>query len=200
MPPMTQTMLQRSPVWHVVMPILIVGFLLLTPMRSDANVSLASGFIDFDGTLLAGTCDITSPPTLDLGRHVDVSPILSNPNSWTTVAPSSFKVELSNCNGGGGTLTPRITITGTMSSDPGVSANSSLFKTGGDSKGFGIVLTHNGNRLDKDSSIVVKGTSGESVTLVAAISAGEKSWAGAKNQNMKAGTLTAAVTFSFAYR
>lgn len=171
--------------------------LLLMPLTSEA-----SGFIDFEGTLLEGTCDISAPPMVNLG-NLDVTRILANPNSWATVGNGLIQVKISGCQGSGGTKTAGIAITGQLSTDPGVSANTSLFKTGGESKGFGVVVSYGNTRLSQGSMLYITVPGADDIVvrnLTAAVSGGEKYWAGAQNQNMKSGTLTASVTLTFGYR
>lgn len=199
MPPMIEKMLQPGSLLRVAPPALAIAVLLLLPQASRAN--LPSGFIDFSGTLQAGTCDLLGTSTVNL-NNVDVLPILANPNGWGTAGNGNISIDIANCTGNGGALQAGVALSGTLSTDPGISGNTSLFKTGGESKGFGVVFTHNNVRLSQGSVIpaTVSGTSGTRLLIGVAVSGGEKSWAGNQNQNMKAGSLTAAVTFTFGYR
>lgn len=183
-------------IWHAITPMLAVSGLLLMPMRVEAN--LPTGFIDFDGTLLEPSCDISATPSVNLG-NLDVAPILKNPNGWATVGSGAIDVRITGCQGASN-KTAGIILSGQLSTDPGVTANSSLFKTGGESKGLGIVLSYNNVRLSQGSVVNITPSAGSTVRLLAAVSGGEKAWAGTQNQNMRSGTLTASVTFTFGYR
>lgn len=184
-------------IWHAITPMLAASGLLLMSMRVEAN--LPSGFIDFTGTLLEVTCDISATPTVNLG-DLDVTPILTNPNGWATVGSGAIDVRIAGCQGASSARTPGIALSGQLSTDPGVTANNSLFKTGGGSKGFGIVVSYNNARLSQGSVVNINPSAGTTVRLMAAVSGGEKAWAGTQNQNMTTGTLTASVTFTFGYR
>ncbi|WP_329911568.1 fimbrial protein [Serratia quinivorans] len=173
-----------------------------------------SGTLTFNGTILPGTCDVAlDKPTIAFGS-VDPALIISG-GQWASVGVTSFALILSGCTGvGAASLTPGVKVEGTLSTDPGVSGNQWLFKTGGTSKGFGVVVYNSTpakpgvNEAGNGEIINIpqfgKGTTlpaaGTKIPLSAAVSGGRAAWFGTNKVNLKAGDLTAAVTFTFAYR
>lgn len=187
-------------------------FLSMLAMYSGVQAFAAdSGTINFTGTIVAGTCDLTAPPTVSLG---DVDPSSLIGGHWKYVNLQPFTLTITNCVGVGGTnLTPGIQMTGQPSSDPGVEAdNKWIFKTAGTAKGFGVALyAVSGNpkagtdELPNNDWLKVtnygKGTTlptgGTQVNLQAAVACGRPAWCARKN--LSAGTIDASLTFTFKY-
>lgn len=191
--------------------VFIVGLLSMLVCQPGANA--VDGTLTFNGTITPGTCDLSvSPSSIEFGS-VDAASLIGG--QWASAGTTPFTVKLSGCTGvGGGALTPGVKISGTLNDDPAIQAaggNKWLFKTGGTSKGFGVVVytseTPNlgSNEAENDQYIPVTGyaagsslpAAGADVKLAAAVSTGRSAWSAAKN--LQAGTLTAAVTFTFAY-
>ncbi|WP_061069012.1 fimbrial protein [Serratia liquefaciens] len=188
------------------------GLCALLTLSSGAPVLAAdSATLNFTGTIVAGTCDLTAPPTVALG-DVDPEPLVGG--HWKYANLTSFQLTITNCVGvGGADLTPGIRMTGTPLTGPGVeTVNKWVFKDGGDSTGFGVVLysvagtpdAGTDERANNDWLDVPnygKGTTlpsgGATVTLKVAVSCGRDGWCA--RQYLKAGSLNAALTFTFKY-
>lgn len=175
-----------------------------------------TGTLNFSGTIEAGTCNLSlDKPTIDFG-NVDPTPIVTG-GGWAAVKNTPFTITLSGCQGvGDASKTPGVQIVGPLNQDTAIQSaggNKWLFKTGGTSQGFGVVVYNTtpaspgGNEAANNEYINVptfgQGTTlpgaGATIPLSAAVSGGRPGWIGTKGANLKAGTLTAAVTFTFSY-
>lgn len=188
---------------------LLAGILFCFHCMSHAA---SSGTLSFSGSIMSGTCDLSVSPSSIIFGKVDPSHLIGV--QWGESNRMPFTIHIRNCSGIGGTATtPAIKITGALSKDIGVTSdNTWLFKTGGSSVGFGMVVynkkdgAHNADEVENGGFISIPGYGqgttlpygGVDVNLAAAVSAGRANWTPVKN--MKAGTLTAAVTFEFVYR
>lgn len=189
----------RSVVWGSVFT--IVGL-----SSAHAEVLMGSAPITFKATFIKPTCQIHSEPLVEFGP-VPSSTIRQN--GLSTLA--TVTVSLSQCQGGAG-ATPMIEVTGTeIVLDDGLR----VFKTGGDSVGYGVQLnapTEKVTQISQNTNPAGKGLSsgtrveiGQQTTEVsnldgdydfsAQLSCGEC----ADVASLRGGELTAAVTFSFLY-
>lgn len=203
-----QSMKKFKPGWWLAAKCSLYALLTLS---SGAPVLANTETLNFTGTIVAGTCDLTAPATVPLG---DADPSSLIGGHWKYVNLSPFTLTITNCVGvGGANLTPSIQMTGTPSTDPGVEAsNKWVFKNGGTSKGFGVTLYSvsrtpvagtdelaNNDWLDVPN--YGKGTTlpagGTTVDLKAAVACGRDGWCA--RQYLSAGTLNASLTFTFKY-
>lgn len=173
---------------------------------ANAEVLMGSAPITFKATFIKPTCQIDSEPLVEFGS-VPSSTIRQN--GLSTLA--TVTVSLFGCQGGAG-ATPMIEVTGTETVlDDGLR----VFKTGGDSQGYGVQLnaptekvtqiSQNKNPVDKGLSSGTRVEIGSSTTAVssldgdydfsAQLSCGEC----ADIALLRGGELTASVTFSFLY-
>ncbi|MEM7863060.1 fimbrial-like protein [Morganella morganii] len=162
-----------------------------------------SASTEFKATIVGGSCDISAPATVPINKGVVIpSEDIIGGNSPVEV----FELTLSNCKGYG--LTPVITLEGDVDSTSGIPlflANTSS------TKGFGILVTFDGNsnfkenkNLAKDKKItasnkawsttiasVLNGT----IPLNASVSCGNC----ATEAEIQGGELKANITFNFSY-
>lgn len=165
--------------------------------------------INFTGTIVAGTCNLTAPATVNLG-DVDPTKLISTQWHYENITP--FALQITGCTGvGGATMAPEIQITGTLSTDMGQGNNWVFKNPASTSKGFGVVLLPASGPYNSDSVTANNGwlsipgfgkgttpTANTFVHLNAAVSCGRSTWC--PRANSAAGTLNASLTFTFAYK
>lgn len=165
--------------------------------------------INFTGTIVAGTCDLTGPGSVKLGN---VNPSTLIDQAWYNTNMTKFTLVLSSCTGvGGGNLTPKITMTGNPL--PIAPSWKNVFKSSGTSTGFGVVVFDQAQDGDNNSGAIANGDSidipgygpGKSIPAAGVT---RDLWAGvacgtadacARNL-LSAGTLVASLNFTFAYK
>lgn len=185
-----------------------VGWLLL--MNSGGCIA-DTGTLNFSGTLEAGTCSLNVSPSRVEWNGVDPSGIVDG-GDWATAGDKTpFDVVLTGCSGVGKLVQrPSVQMTGLLLTGTGITGNSYLFKSSGDSQGFGVVVFSGspaGPKVGKDEWLTIDGyglgtslhPTGATIKLYTAISAGPKSWQGVNHANLRAGRLDATLTFTFAY-
>lgn len=163
--------------------------------------------VDFTATISEGACTVTLPSgsTIDF-QAIDPSALIGQNEKFST--SKDFKVNVK-CTGlGPADAKPKLTLTGEVISDAGASAEAKkLFRndSSSDSKGFGVAIMP-GSTPDWSKILTTNGTTlvtgdvfaGTDVSFVSAVACGTTADCAAAK--LGAGTLVAAVTFTFAYK
>ncbi|HBC7422572.1 TPA: type 1 fimbrial protein [Serratia marcescens] len=185
---------------------LLVGLYAVAPLTS-VYAADNSAVVKFSADIATGTCTLTADPSVALGT-VDASTLVGN--NWHLANTKKFTLTLSHCTGiGGGELRPTITMTGTPLP---ISGWTNVFKDGGTSKGFGVMVfdadpgEHNSGGIANGGDIYLtdygKGktlpATGTTRDLWAVVACGPT--ASCADTNLLPGSLTASLTFAFAYK
>ncbi|CAI2536425.1 P pilus assembly protein, pilin FimA [Serratia proteamaculans] len=172
----------------------------------------------FNATIAGGgTCDVDATPSIiQIGGTGDIDPLPAIGADWVGLAPTDFSITLNNCSGlGGPALTPKITVVGSMLQGKSSEASKSLFSTGTNETGFGVIIYNTGSPTTTGTADIVSTTNltipipdqgagavlGDTVPpvqLKAAVGCGTAADCAATG--LKPGSLSASITFGFAYK
>lgn len=162
-----------------------------------------------------GTCDVDAESVVQIGSG-DIDPLPAIGADWVGLAPTDFSITLNNCSGlGGPALTPKITVVGSMLQGKSTEASKSLFSTGTNETGFGVIIYNTASPTTTGTADIVSTTNptipipgqaagavlGDTVPpvqLKAAVGCGTVADCAATG--LKPGSLSASITFGFAYQ
>lgn len=189
--------------------VLFTGIALLLSFPGISQAGTGTTQLTFTATFVNGTCDISSTQgnshTFEPVNYRDITgtPLGSVPQG---IAPYDFGIAFT-CVSSSSGLVPQLVITGHQIT-PGT--GNALFRTGTGAPGFGVRLENKGGIAPastaniKDGDVLTLGTAADSLNTLlnnkiqqftATLSCGDCSTSG-----LSAGSLTAAVTFTFLYR
>lgn len=180
-----------------------LSMLLVCCMASAAD----NAKVDFTATISEASCEVTLPGggTVAFGP-IDPEALIGQSEKFST--PHTFNVHVK-CTGlGPADFAPKLILAGEVNNATGAEAKK-LFRTdaGSASKGFGVAIMPGATPdwvkiLTNGSSTTitgdVTGAAGVDVPFVSAVACGTAADCAAGN--LKAGSLAAAVTFTFAYK
>lgn len=185
---------------------------LLSPLANAATSGTDTGTstITFSNITGGGTCNMEVESPIQIGSG-DIDPLPAIGANWVGLAITSFDVNLKSCSGlGDSSLTPKITVRGSTLTG----RNDSLFSTGINNTGFGVIIYNTKSPITPGTTNIVPnlGTipipghdtgialSGDvpPVSLKAAVGCGATADCAATK--LKPGSLSAIITFDFAYQ
>ncbi|HBC7422437.1 TPA: type 1 fimbrial protein [Serratia marcescens] len=177
-------------------------------------VNTGTSTIDFESITGGGTCAVSADSPVVLGDKNGIDPTPALDKDWVGLGKTTFKINLTGCVGlGGATTAPKITLSGTTVSGKSATANDSLFSTGTNATGFGVIIYNTDNPGAGNTNIATSsggtipipgyglGTAlngDTSVTLMAAVGCGTA--VDCKGETLNPGALSASITFGFAYK
>lgn len=182
-----------------------LGLLLACCMASAADHVT----VNFTANISEGACTVTLPGSsaINFGT-IDPATLIGANEQFATPTPFNVHVK---CSGlGPADAVPKLTLTGEVISDTGASPDAKkLFRTdtGSASKGFGVAImpgiTPDWSKILTNSATTpvtgdFAGSSGVNVPFISAVACGTTADCGAAK--LKAGSLAAAVTFTFVYK
>lgn len=193
----------------------ILNLLSLSAEAATSGSNTGTSTITFSTITGGGTCTTTVTSPIQIGAAAGIDPSTAIGKDWVGLSPTAFNVSLTNCAGlAASTLTPYITLTGTTLTTKSAAANDRLFSTGTNTTGFGVIIYNTGtpnttgttNIATKSGGTIPipsygKGTalnSNVTVPLKAAVGCG--ALADCAGASLKPGSLSASITFGFAYK
>ncbi|CAI2536445.1 P pilus assembly protein, pilin FimA [Serratia proteamaculans] len=182
---------------------------LLSPLANAVSGrDTGTSTITFSNITGGGTCNMEVDSPIQIGAG-DIDPLPAIGADWVGLAITSFDVNLESCSGlGDSGLTPKITVRGSTLTG----RNDSLFSTGTNNTGFGVIIYDTKSPTTPGTISIVpnSGTipipghdtgilSGNvPVSLKAAVGCGATADCAATK--LRPGNFSATITFDFAYQ
>ncbi|WP_323085955.1 hypothetical protein [Providencia alcalifaciens] len=192
-----------------------LNLLVSSAHAGTSGLNSGSSTITFSTITGGGTCTTSVDTPIQIGAQAGIDPSSAINKNWIGLSPKAFNVNLNNCAGVAiNNQAPYITLTGTtLIGNKSPEAQDRLFSSGSNATGFGVII-YNTNAPGAGTTNIVTKSGGTipipdhgkgtilngnfTVPLVAAVGCGGV--ADCAVADLKSGSLSASITFGFAYK